>query len=368
LNARRFDKFSIMLLVLVFYSGHCWAESWQQDASARLSTEFDTNPLMSPTYTGGVWRELFEPSYSLTGNFDEDELKTGLALRIERSSNATLSPYRESPSVFADLLRRINAGEFGISSRYAEIATRYADIDSTGLVQVASTRTSRTLSGRLSQTVSERSTLMADVLLEGVSYQGGTYVDYTTRSATMTLNYARSELSTTYVRIYHVDYVPTGVGSATQLTSANLGLNWKTSDSLEGTLELGKSRMSDAGMGTLYMVSAIYTGQRNMLNLDASRQISPSGVGGFVTVDLANVNWNYDLNEDSRVGIDLVWRNNQFITDIINRTAGAWLQQDLNSYWGLRTYYRYNMLNGGLGDGATSNILGITLSYTHTDF
>jgi hypothetical protein len=357
-----------MLSVLVFFSGHCWAESWQQTASARLTTEFDTNPLMSPTYTGGVWREIFGPSYSLRGTFDEDELNTGLAVQIERSSNATLSPYRESPSVFADWLRRINAGEFGISSRYAEMATRYADIDSTGFMQVASTRTSRSLSGNLSQTVSERSTLLANVLFESVSYDRGTYIDYVTRSATMTLNYSWSELSTTYVRLYHVDYVPTGVGSATQLTSANLGWNWKTSDSLEGTLELGKSRMSDAGMGTMYMASARYTGQRNMLILDASRQISPSGVGGFVTVDQTNAHWNYDLNEDSKVGIDLGWRNSQFITDIINRTAGAWLQQDLNPYWGLRTYYRYNMLNGGLGDGAISNIVGVTLTYTHSDF
>ena len=368
MNLRRFPGLAIVLAFYMCFTGQARADSWQHDVTTLLSTEFDTNPVMSPTYTGGVWRELFEPSYSLTGKFGEDELKSGLALQIARSSNATLSPFRESPTIFVDWLRQINAGEFGISSRYAEIATRDSGIDATGLVQVASTRTSRTLNGKLNQAVNERNSLSADVLFDDVSYQGGAYIDYATRSANMTHSYNWSELSTTFLRIYHADYVPKGLGSSTQLTSATLGLNWKTTDSLEGTLQLGKAKISDAGMATLGTASIQYTGQRNMLILNANREVSPSGIGGFVTVDHVIGNWNYDLNEGSKIGIDLEWRKNLFNTDIINRTFGAWLQQDLNPFWRLRTYYRYNILNGGLGDGATSNILGLNLVYTHTDF
>lgn len=369
MNVQRLYRLSIMLTVIVLYSGKGFADAWQQTVSARISEEYDTNPPMTPANTEGAWRTLFEPGYILTGILDENEVKIGAALQAVRSSNEALSPERNSPTALLDWLHHLDEGEFGISSKYTEIATRDAGIDATGLVPVASIRTSRILSGRLNKRLNELSTLAADASYDNVSYQGGAYVDYASRSANMLLNHAWSERSTPFVKTSYADFIPADGSPVSRFASAILGLNWKFSDALEGTLQAGKYKISgDTKLSTLGGVALEYTGELAQWTVNASRQVLPSGLGGFVIVDQANGSWNYALSERRKTGIDLVLRKTFFTPEIINRSAGAWLQQELNSFWGVRTYYLRNTLNGGVVDGAASSMLGITFIYTNTDF
>jgi hypothetical protein len=368
LNVRRLVRLYIMPAALVIYSGQGWADSWQQAGSARVSTEYETNPAMSLTYPGSVWRALLEPSYTLIGRVGANDLKAGLALQIARSSNKTLSQNREDPSVFLDWQQQSEAGEFGISAKYNETATRVAEIRNIGPGFADGTRASRTMSGSWNKALSERSTLSADGTYEGVSYKGGTYINYVTRSGNMMFKYDWSEHSTPFVKMSYADYVPAGSNFLSSSANVVLGLNWKAFDYLGGSLQAGKSKVSNANMDTQIAADIQYAGQRTGLVLNASRQVSSSGLGGFVTVDQANGSWSYALSERSKTGIDLGWQNNHFVPDIINRSAGAWLQHDLNSFWGLRTYYLHSISEQvGVG-GASSNKLGIALVYTHADF
>ena len=365
-----------MLAALILFAEKGWAETWQQAVSARVSTEYDTNPAMTPVNPEGVSRHLFEPSYTLTGNFERDVLKTGLAFQFARSSNETLSPSRNSPTVFMDWLRQTEAGEFGISSRYAETSTRNVDpVNNTGTGNTDpgladNTRASRILSGRWSNALSERSTLVADGSYESVFYSSDTYTNYASRSAGIMFSYLLSEASTPFLRLSRIEYEPAGGASPNTFTNTVLaGLNWIASDALSGTLQAGQSKVSNVDEpSTQGGASLRYTGERSQLALSANRQVLPGGLGGFSTVDQVNGNWSYALNEYNSAGIDLGWQKNKFITDFINRTSGAWLQHELNSFWGLRTYYRHNTLSRDGIDDATSDILGLALSYTHTDF
>jgi hypothetical protein len=368
LNVRRLESLSIMLIASVFYSAQGWADAWQQTGSARISTEYDSNPAMSATSPDGIWRAIFEPGYTLNGILGDNELKAGLAIQMARSSNETLSQNRADPSAFVDWQRQSDAGEFGISSRYAETATRIAEIGNAGPGVSDSTRVSRTTAGRWNKALSERSALSAEGSYEDVSYKGGTYIDYLTRSASMMFRYAWSEHSTPFLKIAHSDYEPTRGGAASRLDTGTLGMSWTISDNLEGNLQASKSKVNDAEMGTQGAASLQYTGPRTQLVLNAGRQVSPSGLGGFSTVDQASGSWSYTLSERSKTGIDLGWSKNHYISDIINRTTGVWLQHDLNSFWGMRTYYLHRTIEqDGLGS-ASSNILGLAFTYTHTDF
>jgi hypothetical protein len=368
LNVRRLVRLSIILAALVFYSGQGWADSWQQAVSARVSTEYDTNPAMVSAYRVGIWRSFFEPSYMLMERAGANELKAGLALRIARSSNKTLSQNREDPSVFLDWRRQSDAGEFGLSAKYDEVETRIAEIDNAGPFSVDSTRASRTMSGSWSKALSERSTLLADGSYQGVSYRGGPYVDYANQTAGLQLSYAWSEYSTPFLRVSNVKYVPAGGGPSSRLASATLGWNWKVADHLDGTLQVVKSRSGTAQMSTQGTVEVKYAGQRTGLVLNAGRQVTPSGLGGFVTADQVNGSWSYALSERSNTGIDLGWRKSHFITYFTNSSAGVWLQRELNSFWVVRTNYLHKISEyDGLGR-ASSNILGIAFVYTHTDF
>lgn len=370
LNVRRLAGLSILLAGLMLYAGQGWAGSWQHAVSSRVSTEFDSNPAMSPTYPGGVWRALFEPSYTLMGKVGENELKAGLALQIARSSNKTLSQNRDGPSVFFDWLRQSDAGEFGISSRYDEVATRDAGTDATGQVSLDSTRASRTLSASWRKALGERSKLSVDGAYMGVSYKGGTYVDYATMSTGMNFSYDWSESVAPFLGISNVDQTLAGGGPSSSRANVLFGLNLKISEHLDCTIQAGKSKGSGASSNdsSLRGVAVQYAGQRTRMALNADRQASPSGLGGFVTADQANGSWSYDLSEHGRTGINVGWRKNRSITDDVSRNTDVWLERDLNSFWRVRTHYQHRTRDGGGVGGANSDLLGLALNYTRSDF
>lgn len=368
MNARLIARLSIVLVCLMPFAGQVWAGSWQQAVSSRVSTEFDTNPAMSPANPGSVWRYLFEPSYNFMGRAGANELKAGLVLQIARSSNQTLSQNLDGPSLFFDWSRPSEAGEFGISSKYAEIATRDAGVDATGLVPVNSTRISRTLSGRWTKALSERSKFSADGAYESASYKGGTFVGYISRSGGAIYNYAWSEQSTYLIRMSYVENRAVGVNSFSRNANAFLGWNWKPSDYLEFTLQGGVFKVTGPTTGSQGTAMVKYTGQRTELALNAGRQVSASGLGGFVKADQIKGSWSYALSESSNTGVDMERRKNSSITINDNRTsAGVWLQRNLNPSWVTRTNYQHNNFKGG-GVGVSSNILGISFVYTNSDF
>lgn len=373
LNIPRLAGLSVLLANFMLYAGQGWADSWEQTVSSRISTEFDTNPALSATSPDGVWRALIEPSYTLLGRVGANELKTGLALQIARSSNKTLSPNRDGPSVFIDWLRQNDAGEFGISTRYEEIATRDAGIDATGLVPLASTRASRSLSGSWRQGLSERSTLSANGSYESVSYKGGAFANYATQSGGIRLSYAVSERSTPFLRISGDKYVPVGVGSSSSFTNVAFGLNWKA-ENMDWTVQVGKPSGAGDNTGLVGELEAQYTGQQSQFALNAARQVTPSGqvttassLGGFVKADLVKGGWNYHLSEYTTTGIDLEWQKNHSIADNNIRSAtGVWLQRNLNPSWVVRTNYQRNNIRGGGAAGASSNLLGLSFVYTRS--
>lgn len=321
----------------------------------------------------GISRFLLEPSYKLKKVAGANELGAGVVLRIERSSNKTLSQDREDPSVFVDWLQRSDTGEFGISAKHNESATRYAAIDNIATAFADSTRASSTVSGHWSKELSEYSALSAEGAYETVFYRGGPFVNYDNQSVGLRFSQAVSERNSLFMRVSNVSYVPTGGtvppgSSSSQVATTTLGWEWKAADYLGGSLQVGKQRSSVIGYGTQGIADVRYTGQRAELFLSAGRQVSPSGLGGFVKNDLVNGNWNYAMSELSKVGIDLQWQNSHFASDTISSSAGVWLQHDLSSFWALRANYLHRNIKPSGAVGAYADIVGITLTYTHADF
>jgi len=347
-----------------------WADSWHNEVSSQLSAEYETNPAMTPTSLGSIRRVVFGPSYTLIGQVGTNELKAGLAVSIYRSSNHVLSPNREDPSVFFDWTHHSETSEFGISPRYSETATSDSGIDATQPVPVSSIRASRSLTGRWNKELNERSSLSADGSFDAVTYRGsGNYIDYSTRTGNLRLSHDVSEKSKGYLRLSGQKYVPIGTASSTRLASATFGLNWKISDYLEGSLEIGKTKSSGVKTATNGSASIQYAGPLSQLILEADRQVSPSGLGGFVKADHLGGNWNYSLSERSNMGIDLEWWKN-LSTNIYNiRTStGVWLQHNFSPLWAGRMKYQEYMLTGGGVVSISSNVIGVSLAYINSDF
>lgn len=356
-----------MLGVMIFFVKTSQAGSWEQASSARFTNEYDSNPARSAYNPGGVWRTMLEPGYTLTGRFSMDLWRTGLSVQMERSSDETLSPTRNSPIAFMDWLHQYSTGEFGISTHYTEISTRYSTIDNTAQAPASSTRTSRGVSGTWQQALSNRSMLSFNANHENVFYSGGNFIDYASRSAEASFKFALDESHTPYMTVQYVDYEPSSGIEPGMLVRSLLGWNWKNSDHLEFTIQGGRYHNSQAQSGSLYSGTAQYTGENHTFLLNAQRQVAPSGLGGFVTVDQANASWGHDLNERNKTGIDLTIQKN-LDSNAINRTEGIWLQNILSLYWNMRLYYSHNQFYGDAIAGSSSNIIGLTFTYTYPDF
>ena len=356
----------------LLYAGTGWADTWQQGVSAQVSTEYETNPVMSAANPGSVWRAVFSPSYALMTKVGESSLKAGLAAQIARASNKTLSPDRDSPSAYLNWSRPSEAGDFGLSTRFARMATRdTGGVDATGNVPVNSTSTSRNLSGNWSKEMSERSTLSADAAYDGVSYSGGgTYTDYSSRSGGLTYGYIWNEKITTSLRLGGNKYRPANGDPTTSRVEATLSMNWKT-EYLDWTVQGGKSRVTGASSNTQGSVTAHYTGQRTQLTLDAGRAVSSSGLGAYSKADHVKGGWSYVLSEYSSTGIDLERRKNYpsaSISASTSTSSGIWLDHNLTALWRMRAYFSRRNNEGNGFVSASSNLLGLSISYNNIDF
>jgi hypothetical protein len=375
LNLRRIAGIFLLVAGLMFSEGQVRADSWQNAATFRVSTEYDSNPAMTSTNQGAIWRALFEPGYMVTGKYGENALSAGLALRLSRASNKRLSPDQDNPSAFFNWLRPHDGGEFGISTRYAELATRDSGgVDATGRVPVNSTRTSRVLSGSWKKELSERSSLLADSAYEGVSFKGGTFIDYSTRSGGLRINYELSEQFVSFCLVTGSNYVPASGGTSSSLVDTILGLNWKD-EYVDLTAQMGQSKVSNGDAELIGSVAAHYAGQRAQLTLNAGRMIMPSGMGGFVKSDQVRGGWIYALSENSNMGLDLERQNNLFTTmtssmssNITSTSSGVWIDRNLTALWRLRTYYLHRTSRGGGYESAFSNLIGLSLAYDNPGY
>ena len=327
---------------------------------------------MAPAYSGsGAWRAVFEPGYALTGKVGEDELKTGLALQLVRSSNRSLSPDRESPTAFLNWLRQSEAGEFGISSKYTEVATRDSVVDATGQVPASSTRDSRSLSGNWSKALSELNALLLNASYEGVTYKGGNFVDYSTQSAGLKFSHELNERLTSFFRLSGNKYVPVGGGPSSNLADLALGLGRKA-EYMDWIVQVGESKVAGGDTVTEGSVETSYTGQQTKMTLNASRLVTPSGMGGFVKANHVKGSWSYALSEYSNTGFDLERQMNlsATITTVTgsNTITGVWIDRSLAPLWKMQMYCRHRVNQADAGYSASSNILGITLSVDSAAF
>jgi len=367
-NLQRLVGISIWLVSLLLLPGLACADTWQKIVSMRISTEFDSNPTLSPSYPGSVRRDFFEPSYSLAGKIGVSELKAGLSLQMERSSNQALSQDLDGPNAYIDWLHQSEKDDFGITSRYVEIATRDSGIDATGVVPVTSTRASSDISGRWKRELSERASLSADGKYESVSYDGGNYTNYSTGAGSMRISYAFSELSRNFLEISGTKYVPENDAPFSRLGNVILGLEWQISDYLEGNLQAGMSKTG--GLARKIGAAGMqYTGQKTQLIFRANRSVMPSGQGNFVMVDQVRGEGSHDLSDRSKSGIDLEWQKNRSIANNNIRTAASvWLQRNLNLSWAVRANYLHTIIQGGMVTGASSNSFRISFIYTDSNF
>jgi hypothetical protein len=318
----------------------------------------------------GVWRLRFNPRYTLTGTAGVDEYKIGVGLNIERSSDEALSANREDPSLLLGWQRQHETGEFGITAKYDEASTRVTELAESGLITADGSRASASLAGNWRALLDERSSLTADLEYKKVAYEGGFYTNYANLSGGIKYSRAINERIEGFLRATASRYDPEGAGLSSNNYAAMVGFKVATSERLDWTIHAGLSRTSGADDGTGWQGGFLlhYLGVRSDLTIDIARAMNPSGEGGFAESDQVRIASGYSVDERTRVGVDVTWREYKGTSANTTKQVGLWGSHELTPFWSARLSAAYKLRDESLSAEASGYVIGVTLVYSHPDF
>ena len=356
-----------------FSSAPVLAGEWNQSISLPTTLEYDSNLPLSSTNKQGVSRLIAVPAYSLIGTYGVDELKAGLGLHVERSSDLRVSMNREDPNLLLGWRRLTETGEFSLTTTNDEVSSRAAELQDTGGITTDSTRKTASLKGGWRSAVTELSTLTANADYTTVSYDTGTQPNYTNLAADITWGYAWSERMEPFLRFSVSHYDPENT-TATVATSdyytATAGVKVKASEHMEWTVQGGPgkvvARTTDTGWQGSFDMR--YLGDRYDAGFNVGRSVAVSGDGGFVATDRVTGAFSYAIGERSRAGFTASWQDTKGNSPNTMQQLGAWASHELSPFWHARLYYQHKLRSQNGQPDASGDVLGATLVYSPQGF
>ncbi|NIE74737.1 hypothetical protein F3J44_02345 [Pantoea sp. Tr-811] len=356
------------------FSGAVSAANWQSSVVAPTTVEYDSNPLLLTSKEKGVMRTIIAPDYNLIGQFDQDQLRLGMGLRVLHSSDRSVVGNREDPNLSLGWQRTTETGGFGLLAQYVESSTLSGAVQQTGVVtSVDGTQKMSTLTGNWSSAISERSTLANQLRYNHARYDTATLTGYDEYANDFTWTYAwseRTDIITGFeARRYEPQITSTTTAIATNSYIPSIGLKHQFTDQLEGKVHIGVNKTSGSGGGQRGEggASLFYRGERAEANLNAERSTVASAEGGFAQLDMVSGAWSYRLTELNRVGVEASWQDSKGQTPNTLYTYGVWASREFSPAWDLRLSLQYKeRQQKGLPD-AEATIAGLTLTYRYPD-
>lgn len=356
------------VLSLTFFSMHATALVLLQQAYVSAGSEYDSNARLSDKDKQSVWRYTAAPRYTVSVVDDNNRWYTDAGLRVQRSSNKTISQDRNDPNVTAGWEREFERGNFSLVGHYAKDTTRFTEFDGTGILDKDGTSTTKSIGANWSYLLTERLNFSVGGQYLNTVYSGGNFTNYVTKSANSTLSYDWNELISPFVQVSFTDFKPDGFGRvATQSQSYSGGANVVLSPRFNFNASVGVNHTTPAGNGWIANSSANYIGERYTVHGTLGRNVSASSIGSFQESDRLLVGYNYDLSEISRLGADFSWRKNKSLNDSETKQISGSYSRDLSDNWKMKLSLQIKNLKN-TNQSASANVLGITFTYNTPEF
>lgn len=346
-------------------NGLAQAGPWQESLTAAYTGEWDSNPRMSLAADQAVWRHRVAPDFQLSRRSDETEFDAGIGMKIERSSEKARSADRNDAKMFLSGRRIGPLATVELAAKYEESTTLTADSPDPGAIDVEVSRVAETISGKWLLAASERVSLVVDTQFSQVGYDNPIYVDYSNVSASGDIRYALSERSKAFVRFAGGRYrSDSAVGTDSYYSKEMIGGSWSVSPRFEISAQGGVSRR-DGASGSEGTLTGGYRAEKATASFEVSRVVVPTGAGGYVQVDQAMANWTVLVDEKTAGSIAASVKEFKSATPNTLAMLSASLDKALSRHWKVRLAMQRKSLTVGTAATASSNLLGISLSYSY---
>lgn len=353
-------------------SGVAYGAVWHTAVSSAMTVESDSNPLLESGSQSAVTRTAIAPDYTLIGTYGRDELRFGLGLNLQRSSDPTIVSDREDPDLQFAWQRESETGGFGFSAGYAESSTLSNAVENTGVVAADGTQKTYSLGGNWSTAISERSTLANDTSYSSVTYDIDSLSNYDELSTSFNWSYAWSERIEPFTSFAISRYKPqdTALAVSSDSYTQSAGMKLSITEQLEATVRVGLNEISGTAGGpqTQGGLGLRYEGERFDTSIDLGRSTVASGEGGFTEVSTLSGAWSYAVSEVSQAGVNASWQDSKGNTPNTTQNFTAWASRELSPFWVTRLSLAYKQRQQDGLPSASANIIGVSLTYSHPDF
>lgn len=368
-----------MAVLLLPVATNSFAET-QQSLSLPLTFEHETNPRFSNINEQPINRVSFTPNYSLVVSNGTEQLSAAASLRMERSSDQTISEDRNDPSLNLGWQHDYETGQFGATALILDQSTRVSEFTDSGLVGGDNTRKSRSLTVNWLNSLSERTSLTlagdaTDVTFNGEMITG--LVDYKNESMLARFSYTHNEKAETFTQLSIARYKPEdGNNTTSQTISFDIGVTLNVNERINMTARAGingtkvESDIQNASNNNNWQASLNmqYATLRTNSHLSISRNQLPSSTGTLSETNQAAASWTYNLSERDNIGFDLNWSENLSLNKTITKYFSANYTKAFSLSWDLRLSAVHRSRDDNISSVASSTSVMASIIYNHPNF
>ena len=342
-----------------------------------VSMNYDSNMQMANSNEESVSFYNAIPSLTVVGNDGVNLLSFNGSVLFQTSSEERISEDRKDPTLGLGWTRIFERGEFTLSTNYNKSSTRVSEQRVTGLIFNDGSAISRSYDAGLKYLISDKFSLSTGLNYQETRFSGANLDDFNNKTFNTKLNYLYSEKLTPFVQFSISRFenetntfnnvLINSTNSSGNSVSRNLlvGYTYTVNPQLDYSVAVGVNRISSAGSGWIGNASLNYViDEKSSLVGTISRNVTPTGLGGFLEIDNFGLNYLYDINQKNHLGADANWSITRDVNNSNFKRLGAFYAYDISEDWGIRTYAQYRTLQA-INVDADAYLIGISLSYNN---
>ena len=348
----------------------------QQSLTIPLSLEYNSNPRLSTSNGQSVDRVILVPDYSITSSQGSNQWFAQASLRLEQTSDQTISQNRNDPSLNLGWTHDYETGQFGINALVDSQSTRVSEFADSGLVSEDNTRNTRRLSLNWLNNLSERTSLTLNGIATNVTFDDLAttgLVNYRNELVNARFSYDLSEQVVTFTQLSFSRYKPQGLtGVNSEIKSADIGLTWNVNEKFNMTTSAGineiKSEGSIQGIGRWQaMLNMQYTTLLTNSHLSLSKNYIPGSTGIINETNQITAGWTYSLSDKENLVVDISWYQNLTLNETVTKSLAANYTRQISLSWDFRLSAVHRNRNDNLTT-ASSNSIMTSIIYNLPDF
>jgi len=348
----------------------------QQSLTIPLSLEYNSNPRLSTSNGQSVDRVILVPDYSITSSQGSNQWFAQASLRLEQTSDQTISQNRNDPSLNLGWTHDYETGQFGINALVDSQSTRVSEFADSGLVSEDNTRNTRRLSLNWLNNLSERTSLTLNGIATNVTFDDLAttgLVNYRNELVNARFSYDLSEQVVTFTQLSFSRYKPQGLtGVNSEIKSADIGLTWNVNEKFNMTTSAGineiKSEGSIQGIGRWQaMLNMQYTTLLTNSHLSLSKNYIPGSTGIINETNQITAAWTYSLSDKENLVVDISWYQNLTLNETVTKSLAANYTRQISLSWDFRLSAVHRNRNDNLTT-ASSNSIMTSIIYNLPDF